>query len=226
MSSNSMSPPPEIRAYVSDYQWSVMYDALSRVEATLHGSACICEACVCIFLAFPFIFLCHPCVYAGLASCGRNGEIRRLNNLLFRDAPVLGTRGLYYTFNTDLATPMSPYPNVSMNPPVVVVTTSQPQPQPAFAAATFVNQPNGAAASGNGAMAYATYADPPTAVPVGSKASVYEEKPAQPITRQAMIVIPEGVSPGQVLTVAVDGQTLHVPVETHHRPGDQVIIAY
>lgn len=163
----------------------------------------------------------------------------RLNLHLYNGSPVVGSDGLRYTFNSDLL-PAGAVGNqqvtVAITTQPVMVLSSQPNPY-----ATQNQYPQQAAPQ----MAYAevatgnTYAQPPTAaataVPVNDTYSKVEQNDLDKNTgagttaapRQMIVVIPDGVSAGQVLTVAGPGGiTVQVPVQAGHRAGQQVVVNY
>lgn len=64
-------PPPDIRPYVTDYQWAMIHATMRKIEGTACCTACCLEVIVACVLT-PLIFVCHPCIYGAFVSCTRN----------------------------------------------------------------------------------------------------------------------------------------------------------
>eukprot|EP01031_Cornospumella_fuschlensis_P026525 gene26525-32054_t len=158
----------------------------------------------------------------------------QLNRALFNGSPVLGWSDFRYTFNTDLVQPRTQgvaYSNAYLRDNVTTIVV-QPAGPPVASVSMMTPQVGGYDAG--------TYAQAPQATPVGGypsysgsahAASVvpssYNKVPTTSTNRQLMVQIPLNAQPGQVLTVqAPDGTLAQVHVQSHHRPGDNIVVNY
>ncbi|RYH28677.1 hypothetical protein EON65_11330 [archaeon] len=70
LSSRDIGPsvPSSIQSSITQEQWNNIFGRLGSLQTQSHSMACLIEFGVCLFFAFPCIFLCHACIAQAMVS--------------------------------------------------------------------------------------------------------------------------------------------------------------
>ena len=83
--------PPQLVEIISQDQWNALSQSLQEAYREAHVIVCLGELLCCCIFAFPFIFLCHPCIVELAAKDNIHSALHRLNRTYFNGQHVLTT---------------------------------------------------------------------------------------------------------------------------------------
>lgn len=226
--------PQQLMGHMNPDTWRYLVNMYNGSAGTGTCQACLVECAVCWLCAFPFVFLCHPCIADRFTYAQRRNEIHQLNQSLFGGAPVISipdNGGLI--FNTDCL--------INAAQPIIYQPGYMPPMQPGYAQPQYGAQPGyaepqyGAPMNAQPPMAVAYSINEPTHYPGGNASKVppppysVETNPSiiQAPPRLMQVTVPEGTYAGDSITVvSPENQRIVAIVPQGMAPGMSFQIAY